>query len=220
MHTQLFIATTNPGKLRDFRVAAAACVGQSFAGQFSIEPLAGLDSIPTPSETGATFAENACSKAIYYSRTAVGCIVLADDSGLEVDALRGAPGIRSARYAADAGFRPDLPADAANNLFLLENLQKVHNPDRGTRYRCVLAAAYNGKILTSAEGTVEGEILNAPRGTGGFGYDPFFYLPSVGCTMAELDLEAKLAISHRGHALRTLLVKLDETGHSTVNSRE
>ncbi|HEX4022983.1 MAG TPA: non-canonical purine NTP pyrophosphatase [Acidobacteriaceae bacterium] len=203
MPIQLFVATTNAGKLRDFRVAADA-----YSGEFRIEPLPGLNSIPAAPEDGATFAENACSKAMYYSNRAEGCVVLADDSGLEVDALQGAPGVRSARYASDAGFRVDLAADAANNLFLLENLRSVPDRDRTARYRCVLATASNGEILTCAEGTVEGMMLHEPRGSGGFGYDPLFYLPSRGCTMAELDLESKHTISHRGQALRALLLKM------------
>ena len=203
MPTQLFVATTNAGKLRDFRVAAAA-----YAEAFCIDFLPDIDTIPAAPEEGATFAANACGKAIYYSYIAPGCIILADDSGLEVDALQGAPGIRSARYAADAGFRPDLPADAANNLLLLEKMRDAPADLRAARYRCVLAAAMDGGILASAEGKVEGEILREPRGVGGFGYDPLFYLPTFHQTMAELDLETKHTISHRGHALRALLALL------------
>ena len=203
MPTQLLVATTNAGKLRDFRVAAAA-----YAGAFCIDFLPDIDTIPAAPEEGATFAANACGKAIYYSYIAPGCIILADDSGLEVDALQGAPGIRSARYAADAGFRPDLPADAANNLLLLETMRDAPADFRAARYRCVLAAAMDGSILASAEGKVEGEILREPRGVGGFGYDPLFYLPTFHQTMAEMDLEAKHTISHRGHALRALLALL------------
>ena len=203
MPTQLFVATTNAGKLRDFRVAAAA-----YAEAFCIDFLPDIDTIPAAPEEGATFAANACGKAIYYSYIAPGCIILADDSGLEVDALQGAPGIRSARYAADAGFRPDLPADAANNLLLLEKMRDAPADLRAARYRCVLAAAMDGSILASAEGKVEGEILREPRGAGGFGYDPLFYLPTFHQTMAELDLETKHTISHRGHALRALLALL------------
>ena len=200
---QLFVATTNAGKLRDFRVAAAA-----YAEAFCIDFLPDIDTIPAAPEEGATFAANACGKAIYYSYIAPGCIILADDSGLEVDALQGAPGIRSARYAADAGFRPDLPADAANNLLLLEKMRHAPADLRAARYRCVLAAAMDGGILASAEGEVEGEILREPRGAGGFGYDPLFYLSTFHQTMAELDLETKHTISHRGQALRALLALL------------
>jgi len=204
MPTQLLVATTNAGKLRDFRVAAAA-----HAAAFCIDFLPDIDTIPDAPEEGATFAANACGKAIYYSYIAPGCIVLADDSGLEVTALQGAPGIRSARYATDAGFRPDLPVDAANNLLLLEKMRDAPANSRVARYRCVLAAAINGSILASAEGTVGGEILREPRGAGGFGYDPIFYLPTFQRTMAELDLKTKHTISHRGHALRALLSLLE-----------
>lgn len=204
---QLFIATTNAGKLRDFRVAAAAC-----SATFLIDPLPGLDTIPPAPEDGDTFAANACSKAIYSSYIAPGSIVIADDSGLEVDALSsvsgGAPGVRSARFAADANFRPDLPPDAANNLLLLEKMRDC--PVRTARYRCVLAASQDGIILAKAEGVVEGEILLEPRGIGGFGYDPLFFLPSHNCTMAQLDLETKHLLSHRGHALRALLGALHQ----------
>lgn len=206
MPIHLYIATTNPGKLRDFHVAAAA-----HAADFLIGPLPNLNQIPAPPENGTTFFENACSKAIYYSRLARASIVLADDSGLEVDALDGAPGVRSARYAQDAGFQSNVDAitdDALNNLVLLENLRVRAADKRGARYRCILAAARDGAILESAEGSVEGEILEAPRGMGGFGYDPLFFLSREARTMAELDLETKHALSHRGQALRALLPKL------------
>ena len=206
MPTQLFVATTNAGKLRDFRVAAAAC-----ATDYQLEPLPHLNSIPPAPENGRTFAENARGKAVCYSRVAPGSIVLADDSGLEVDALAGAPGVRSARYAQDAGFQTDMPArtdDERNNEFLLANLRGISRANRSARYRCVLAAARDGEVLATGEGTVEGEILHAPRGTGGFGYDPLFYLPEQSCTMAELDLETKHTLSHRGKALQELLRKL------------
>jgi XTP/dITP diphosphohydrolase len=212
MPIQLFVATSNPGKLRDFHVAAAA-----HAAEFSIAPLPNMGTIPDAPEDGATFAENACSKALYYGQLAPECIVLADDSGLEVDALDGRPGVRSARYALDAGFMPDAPGaatpplanDVRNNLFLLEELRQARSQDRRARYRCVLAAAHRGEIIAQAEGTVEGEVFPAPRGAGGFGYDPLFYLPQLARTMAEMDLETKHAISHRGRAMRSLLALLD-----------
>ena len=199
----LYVATTSAGKLRDFSVAAAAV-----SAHFRIEPLPGMDRLAVAPEDGATFAENACNKAEFYSALAPGKIVLADDSGLEVEALDGLPGVRSARFAADAGFRPDLPIDAANNLLLLEWMRAVPADCRTARYRCVLAAAQNGKTCVNAEGTVEGVILASPRGTGGFGYDPLFFLPRLQQTMAEIDLETKHALSHRGHALRGLLACL------------
>jgi XTP/dITP diphosphohydrolase len=202
----LYAATTSQGKLRDFSTAA-----QTF--NIEIEPLTVLATIPAPEETGATFEENAILKAIYYSRFAPAEIVLADDSGLEVVALNGAPGVRSARFASDAGLAdsPDAPLDNTdvwNNIFLLKKLEGVTEEKRTARYRCVLAAARNGQILHTAEGSVKGSILEAPRGTGGFGYDPLFYLPELDRTMAEIDLETKLSLSHRGRALKELLKKL------------
>jgi XTP/dITP diphosphohydrolase len=199
----LYAATTNQGKLRDFSTAA-----QEFGVE--IEPLTILATIPAPEETGTTFVDNAILKAIYYSRFAPSEIVIADDSGLEVEALNGAPGVRSARFASDSGLAdsPDAPLDNTdvwNNMLLLQRLAAIPAPQRTARYHCVLAAARNGQILHTAEGSVEGVILEAPRGTGGFGYDPLFYLPQLDRTMAEIDLETKLSLSHRGRALQALL---------------
>ncbi len=158
-----------------------------------------------PAEDGPTFEDIAREKAIYYSRFLPGEIVLADDSGLEVDALHGAPDVRSARYAADAGFHADATTDGNNNLFLLQELARVPESERGARYQCVLAAARDGAVLLSAQGTVEGRILSTPRGSNGFGYDPLFYLPARACTMAEMDDQTKWTLSHRGRAFRALL---------------
>lgn len=205
MDLRLYAATTSQGKLRDFRTAAVA-------HSVAIEPMPGLRGIPAPEENGATFAENAILKAVYYSRFAPGEVVIADDSGLEVDALSGAPGVRSARFAADAGLidSPDANdnTDVWNNTVLLQRLDGVPAPQRTGRYHCVLAAARDGHVLRTADGKVEGMILEAPRGTGGFGYDPLFYLPSLERTMAEISLETKLTLSHRGRALEKLLLKL------------
>jgi XTP/dITP diphosphohydrolase len=203
MPRTLYVATTNPGKLRDFNVAASAHSTVIF-------PLPGLATIEPPSEDAPTFADNAREKAIYYSHFLRGEIVLADDSGLEVDHLRGAPGVRSARYAADAGFRAVPAVDANNNLFLLQQLAGVPGAERGARYRCALAAARDGICLLTADGTAEGRILTAPRGTSGFGYDPLFYLPSRNQTMSELDDETRWTLSHRGHAFRALLDHLSQ----------
>jgi XTP/dITP diphosphohydrolase len=134
---------------------------------------------------------------------------VADDSGLEVDSLAGAPGVRSARYAADAGVGDDAGAndntDVWNNIVLLANLKGIPEGQRTARYRCVLAIARDQAVYTEAAGAVEGRILEAPRGTGGFGYDPLFLLPELGLTMAELDLGTKHALSHRGRAFRNLI---------------
>jgi XTP/dITP diphosphohydrolase len=202
----LYAATSSQGKLRDFRTAA-------HAHALALEPLPGLATIPAPEEDGVTFAENATLKAVYYSRVAPGHLVLADDSGLEVDALGGAPGVRSARFAADSGLvdSPDANdnTDVWNNMVLLQRLAGVPLAQRSARYRCVLVAARDGEALHTAEGAVEGVILEAPRGTGGFGYDPLFFLPGLGSTMAEIDLETKLSLSHRGRAIEALLPLLD-----------
>ena len=205
MGSCLFVATTSAGKLRDFRAAAQA-------HDLAIEPLPNLQEIPAPEEDGATFEANATRKATYYSRFARGALVIADDSGLEVDALNGAPGVRSARFAADQGMvdSPDANdnTDVWNNIVLLEKLAGVPHARRTARYRCVLAVARDGMLLHTAEGAVEGIVLDAPRGTSGFGYDPLFYLPELDRTMAEIDLLTKLSLSHRGRALNALLPML------------
>src|SRR5271156_171574 len=170
MAQTLYVASTNAGKLRDFSLAAAS-------HNIHILPLPGLDSIEAPAEDEPTFDGNAREKATYYSRFLPGAMVLADDSGLEVEALHGAPGVRSARYAADAGFHEANNTDANNNLYLLHQLDAVPQDARGARYRCALAVAQDGAALLTTEGTAKGRILSAPRGTGGFGYDPLFYLP-------------------------------------------
>jgi XTP/dITP diphosphohydrolase len=202
MSIQLYAATTSQGKLRDFRTAARTW-------DVNIEPLPGLGEIVAPEETGTTFEANATLKAIYYSKQLTDEMILADDSGLEVDALSGAPGVRSARFAADAGLvdSPDANdnTDVWNNMLLLQRMAGIPAPLRAARYRCVLACAKNGALYQTAEGLVEGQILDAPRGTGGFGYDPLFYLPQLDKTMAEIDLETKLGLSHRGRALVELL---------------
>jgi len=202
MALRLFVATTSQGKLRDFQTAAQA-------HSVSIEPLPNLGNVPAPEENGDTFAANATLKAVYYSKLAPGELVLADDSGLEVDALDGAPGVRSARFAADTGLvdSPDANdnTDVWNNMVLLQRLASVPLAQRTARYRCVLVAARDGEPLSTAEGSVEGLILEAPRGTNGFGYDPLFYLPELDRSMAEIDLKTKLSLSHRGRAIAALL---------------
>ncbi len=206
----LYIATSNPGKLRDFAAAATQNI--------TLTPLPNLKEIPAPPEDEPTFEGNARHKAIYYSRRAPGEIVIADDSGLEVDALHGAPGVRSARFAEDHNFHPTeaaealspepLTADQRNNLYLLARLTGIPLTERSARYHCVLAAARDGKILAIGHGAVEGEILTTPRGTQGFGYDPLFYLPEQNKTMAELDIATKLTFSHRGRAFAALIAEL------------
>src|ERR1700679_399921 len=205
MALRLFAATTSQGKLRDFRTAAEA-------HGFDLDPLPALSTIPAPEEDGTTFSANATLKAVYYSRFAPGELVVADDSGLEVDALGGAPGVRSARFAADTGLvdSPDANdnTDVWNNIVLLQKLEEIPTALRTARYQCTLVVARDEKVVHVADGTGEGMILEAPRGMGGFGYDPLFYLPKFGKTMAEIDLETKLLLSHRGRAIAALLPML------------
>ena len=199
---KLYAATSNPGKLRDFARAAESSTS------ICIEPLPALATIPAPREDEPTFEANACFKAIYYSLRAPGLLVLADDSGLEVDALDGAPGVRSARFASDLAFAETDTPDNRNNAALLNALDGVPEARRQARYRCVLAIARDGEVLQTADGAVEGLILTAPRGTGGFGYDPLFFLPHLNRTMSELAPADRLALNHRGSAFDNLLQKI------------
>jgi XTP/dITP diphosphohydrolase len=174
----------------------------------------GLDAwaaVESPAEDGATFAENARAKALHYAR-ATGRWCLADDSGLVVDALAGAPGVHSARYAAES-FPPgaDRAArDAANTAKLLTALADVEEPRRAARFVCHLSLADAQQVLVEATGTVEGRMARQPRGHNGFGYDPVFFLPDRGRTVAELTADEKNAISHRGRALRRFAARLEE----------
>jgi XTP/dITP diphosphohydrolase len=196
---RILIATSNAGKLRDF-AGAAAPLGIEIAG------IPGLASLPLVVEDGLTFEDNARKKAEEYSRYLPGEIVVADDSGLEVDALNGAPGVHSARYAADQPHLADENTDdEANNARVLRELRKVPREKRTGRFVCVLAAARDGKTLATFRGTAEGIILEAPRGAGGFGYDPLFYFPEIQKTFAELTAEEKARYSHRGAAFRMFL---------------
>ena len=201
MSRTLYVASTNSGKLRDFNTAGST-------HGIVILPLPGLADIEAPPEDAPTFEGNACEKALYYCQFLPGEIVLADDSGLEVNALDGLPGVRSARYAADAGFNTADTVDANNNLFLLQELTGAAEAKRHARYRCALAAARDGEVLLTVEGAADGTILSGPRGTGGFGYDPLFYLPALKRTMAEIDDQTRWTLSHRGQAFRALLEKL------------
>jgi XTP/dITP diphosphohydrolase len=196
---RVLIATSNQGKLRDFAGAA---------GAFGIEiaSIPDFASLPAVVEDGATFESNARKKAEAYSRYLPGELVLADDSGLEVDALRGAPGVHSARYAAD---EPHLAnsntEDEANNARLLRELKDIPRGERTARFVCVIAAARDSQTLGVFRGQAEGVILEAPRGQNGFGYDPLFYFPFIGKTFAELSAEQKAQYSHRGAAFREFL---------------
>jgi len=170
---------------------------------FEIQPVPGLVNIPPPDETGRSFEENAILKATYYSRFA-GQPVFADDSGLEVDALDGRPGVLSARYAGDNA------TDEANNQRLLNELRGVS--DRRARFVCVIAVARGGRLLKTYRGAVEGRILDEPRGANGFGYDPLFFHEPFGCTFGEAPPEMKMRVSHRGEALRAMLADFAAAG--------
>jgi XTP/dITP diphosphohydrolase len=200
---QILIATSNPGKLRDFAGAAAA-------HGIEIATIPQFSSLPPVIEDGLTFEDNARKKAEAYSLYVPGNIVVADDSGLEVDALNGAPGVHSARYAADQPHLADENTDdEANNARLLRELRKVPPQKRTGRFVCVLAAARDGKTLATFRGVAEGMILDSPRGTNGFGYDPLFYFPEIQKTFAELSAEEKAGYSHRGAAFRQFLEWMD-----------
>jgi XTP/dITP diphosphohydrolase len=187
---RLFCATGNPGKLREFRMAAGP------EGGVAIGLLAGYREIPPCAEDGLTFEENAIRKARHYGPHARG-LLFADDSGLEVDALGGAPGVYSARFAG-----PDA-TDEANNRLLLEKLQGVG--DRSARFVCAIALVEGERLLRVFHGAVEGRITDEPRGSSGFGYDPLFYYPPYGSTFGEAPAERKFEVSHRGQALRAML---------------
>ena len=187
--TRLYCATGNPGKLREFRMAASHA-------PVEIELLPGFGDFPACIEDGATFEENAILKVRHYGRHIPG-LLFADDSGLEVDALDGAPGIRSARFSGPNA------TDENNNRLLLERLQNVEH--RAARFVCVVALAYDGMVRSVYRGTVEGRIATEPRGERGFGYDPLFYYPPFGRTFGEAVDEEKFSVSHRGRALLAML---------------
>jgi XTP/dITP diphosphohydrolase len=213
MQPPILLATSNAGKLRDFAGAAAQF-------DIAVANLPNFSSLPEVIEDGATFEENARKKAESYSCAAPGKVVLADDSGLEIDALGGAPGVYSARYAVRGFENHDLQnndgqnnqphaaernVDEANNERVLRELKNVPAEKRAARFVCVLAAARDGRTLAIFRGSAEGIILNAPRGENGFGYDPLFYFPAIKKTFAELSPEEKSLYSHRGEAFRAFL---------------
>src|ERR1700730_924841 len=195
----ILIATSNPGKLRDFYGAAAPYA-------IEIASVPHFSFLPTVVEDGQTFEANARKKAELYSLHVPGAMVLADDSGLEVDALGGAPGVHSARYSAIEPHRAESNTDdEANNARLIRELKDLPLEKRSGRFVCVLVAARDGKTLQVFRGVAEGTILTAPRGSNGFGYDPLFYFPQIGKTFAELTTEEKATHSHRVAAFRSFL---------------
>jgi len=190
MRPALLVATTNSGKLREIR---------ELLGDVAVDlvTLGELPAIDAPEETGHTFEENARLKATYYS-THTGRLTVAEDSGLVVDALDGEPGVFSARYV-----RPDASyAERFNDIY--RRLQQRPEAGRAARFVCALAVADGERVVFETRGTVEGEIAAAPHGAGGFGYDPIFFFPAYGRTLAEVTREEKLAVAHRGKAFREL----------------
>jgi XTP/dITP diphosphohydrolase len=189
---KLYCATTNPGKLGEFRIAA----DRFGRRRFQVAPRPGLAGTPPFEETGASFEENAIQKAAYYSAGASG-LLFADDSGLEVRALGGAPGVSSARFAGPGA------SDVANNCLLVEKLRGAE--DRAAQFVSVIALAERGRLVATFRGVVEGQVLEEPRGDRGFGYDPLFFYPPLGRSFGEISAEQKLEVSHRGRALAAML---------------
>lgn len=193
---RLLVATSNPHKLREIGQILTP-LGLSVV---SLAEVAGA--LEEPAEDGTTFAENARAKATTYAK-ATGLACLSEDSGLEVDALSGAPGVYSARYAGVGETRDQ--RDEANNQKLLRELARMGPAPRSARFVCAACLVdHSGRVLTETRGTFEGEIGTAPRGENGFGYDPLLWLPELGKTAAELSPEEKHARSHRGQAMRAL----------------
>ena len=184
---KLYCATTNRGKLREFQMALES--------SFPVESLPGMASIPPCEESGVTFEENAIQKALYYSQH-TDQFLFVDDSGLEVDALGGAPGVYSARFAGSHA------TDAENNALLLERMRGV--TDRAARFVCVVALAESVRLMRTFRGEVEGRLTAAPQGANGFGYDPLFFYEPLGCTFGEAPLNQKMEVSHRSQALRAM----------------
>jgi XTP/dITP diphosphohydrolase len=189
------LATTNRDKVREVRHLLRDRA-------IAIRTLADLPALAEPDETGATFEANARLKARYYAAAIPG-LVVSEDSGLEVDAMQGAPGVRSARYLSPSATYPERFAA------ILEQLRGRPDADRTARFVCAVAVAEGARVLFEARGIVEGRIAAAPAGDGGFGYDPIFFSPELGCTLAEAG-DAKAAVSHRGRAFAALARWLED----------
>jgi XTP/dITP diphosphohydrolase len=186
----LAVATTNPGKIREIRHVLDGA-------NIEVRTLADYPPVPEPHETGATFFENARLKALYYAAH-TGELTVAEDSGLLIDELGGAPGVNSARYLGDQATYPQ------RFEHIYRELAARGRPDSTARFICALVLVKDGRILFEAEGRVEGRIAPEPRGTNGFGYDPIFFYPPYGRTLADVDNDRKLAVAHRGQAFRQL----------------
>lgn len=190
----IVIATTNPGKLREVRAVLSTLPCR-------LVSLSDYPDLPEAVEDQDSFAGNAARKAIHYAGL-TGAWALADDSGLEVDALHGQPGVHSARYA---GVGAD---DSDNNAKLIAGLRDVPPDRRTARFRCAMALGAGNRVIATGSGAIEGLIVDEPRGHNGFGYDPHFLVPDLGQTVAELSPEHKNRISHRGRALADMLPAL------------
>jgi len=203
---KLVVATTNPGKVREINGILSAPALGGATGLVELVSLTQFPDLIEPEETGATFAENARLKALYYAE-ATGLPSVADDSGLEIDALDQAPGVHSARWQG---------TDYAVKFRKIYELLRERGANgSAARFVCHVALADRGRILFETTGIIEGKVAPEPRGTNGFGYDPIFYYPPYGCTLAELDLERKAGVSHRGKAfgaLREFLVRYSGLG--------
>jgi len=199
MIDKIFLASSNQGKLAEFMALANSTAQQTPSFQLALLP--DFDSLPCFDENAPTFAENAAGKALHYSQFAEGCI-LADDSGLVVPALGGAPGVRSARYAG-----PHATSEE-RNAKLLEEMHYLSGDERRAHFVCALALAEKGRARAIITARADGEILTCPRGTAGFGYDPIFYVRDVNKSFAELTGDEKNSLSHRGKAFRRLVVVL------------
>jgi XTP/dITP diphosphohydrolase len=186
---RLVVATTNEGKLREIRELLAGL-------PVEVRTLRDYPPVPAPEETGRTFEENARAKALYYAR-ATGAVTIAEDSGLEIDALGGEPGVHSARFGGEDSSYPE------KFDLIYRRLAEVGQPTSPARFVCALAVAHDDEIVFETRGTVEGRIAPEPSGDGGFGYDPIFYYPPFGGTLAEAG-DRKSTVSHRGNAFRTL----------------
>jgi len=197
---KFYFASSNPGKLAEFRVLAETYASAA-PPAISVELLPRFESLPPFEENAPTFGENALGKALYYSQLSEE-IVFADDSGLVVPALGGAPGVQSARYAGPKTTSAELITK------LLQELPGTPRANRAAYFCCVIAVARHGRTIAVVSNRSDGEILEAPRGTGGFGYDPVFYLPVVEKTFAELSPAEKNQYSHRGKAFRRVLAVL------------
>jgi XTP/dITP diphosphohydrolase len=201
VRVKLFLASSNPGKLEEYSALARTLAP---GAAIELELLPQFDSLPSFEESAPTFAENATGKALHYSRLCEG-MVFADDSGLVVPALDGAPGVQSARYAGDGA------SSASRNAKLLEALRGKSGSSRRAYFVCAIALAERGRAQAIITGRADGEILEAPRGAGGFGYDPLFYFPALRKSFAEISGEEKNRHSHRGPAFRKLLCFLESS---------